>query len=68
MESETESEFENKKENRQKSKHGKLNIKDFVIRRRKKRPQVFKCPLCKHKDKTQGENKHLKDKHLDFKI
>ena len=36
-ESEKESEFENKKQNGEKPKYGKLNIKDFVIRRRGKK-------------------------------
>ena len=46
---------------------GKLNKKDFVIRHRKPRKRVFKCPVCQHKDNTQAEqNMHIKTKHADF--
>ena len=47
--SETDSDFENEKEHQKKPKWGRLNIKDFAIKRRKKKKRVFKCPVCKKK-------------------
>ena len=50
--------------NRKKAKTGKLNIKQFVINRKKKKNSIFKYPVCKKRDKTQGEqNLHIKHKH-----
>ena len=64
-EMETDSEFEKKK----KPRRGKLNIEQFVIKRKKKKIRSFKCPVCRKMDKTQHEqNLHIQHKHPTFRF